>query len=209
MQTMIAHLIQESSAWQALIDRAYLWTEINATLLGILYVFLLVRENIWCWPAGILSSLLSIGLFLHVNLYAEAILYSYYVFIGFYGWWQWQNRQDRPPLTIRTWPWARHLVWIGIIAGVAVLGGMGFASFTDAQRPYIDAQTTTFSFFASYLEATKVLGGWVYWIGINALSIWLYADRELNVYTWLMVLNTVLSFVGYWTWRSQYRRAHK
>lgn len=197
-------LLKTGLSWMELwelLRNSMSWIEWIATLLGLVYVVLLIRENIWCWPAGILSSGLSVWLFVEVKLYAEAFLYCFYVLIGFYGWWVWRKRQDSPRLKIRTWPAYGHAVAIGLVALLSMGLGYGLDQWTDAERPFVDAQSTGFSFFASYLEAQKILGGWIYWIVINVFSVWLYADRGLQVYTGLMVLNAILSVAGYLSWR--------
>ena len=61
--------------------------EIIAVIFGVFYVFLAAKNNNWCWVFGILGSAISIVLFLlYAKLYAEAILYFFYVLAGFYGW---------------------------------------------------------------------------------------------------------------------------
>ena len=92
---------------------------------------------------------------------------------------------------------------------IAVSIGLGafFSSQTDAQKPYADAFSTIFSFFATYLEAKKVLSAWIYWFGLNAFSVWLYFARHLEVYSGLMVVYTVLSVIGYLQWRKSYLAA--
>ena len=66
--------------------------------------------------------------------------------------------------------------------------------------------TTIFSFIASYLEAHKILGGWLYWIVINAVSVILYFERGLQIYAALMVVYFGLSVVAYFSWRKKYER---
>ena len=60
------------------------------------------------------------------------------------------------------------------------------------------------AFLATYMEVTKVLEGWVYWILINLASIWLYHDRSLDIYAVLIGLYAVLSVWGYISWRRAY-----
>jgi len=177
--------------------------ELASVITGLLWIILLTRENIWCWPFGIISSLLSIYLFYEGKLYSEAILYVYYVVIGFYGWYMWGKERK---LNIREWNLLPHLVVIGIgIMGSLSLGY--FFSTTDASRPYHDAASTSFSFLASYMEAQKILSGWIFWIIINGFSIWLYLDRGFKLYAVLMGIYFVLSVYGYWSWKKKLQLA--
>ena len=183
----------------------YQLIEYTSVFFNLTYLILLIRENIWCWPCGIIASILSIFLFVETKLYSEAILYSYYILIGMYGWYVWKNKGNPTDLNIKKWKLKPHLIAIVLGVLLAVLLGLGFSKYTEASKPYVDAQTTIFSFIASYMEAHKVLSGWIFWMVINAVSVWLYASKGLHIYSGLMLVYLVLSFVGYWQWRRKYR----
>ena len=180
--------------------------EIAAVLSGLAYLVLLMQQKIACWAFGIVSSLLSIYLFITTKLYSDAILYSYYVVMGFYGWYYW-NQRGAQGFPVQQWPWRKHIAAIGL--GVVAASGLGwfFASKTDANNAFADAFNAIFSFIATYLETQKVVEGWIYWILINIFSTWLYYQRGLHIYAALMVVYTVLSVVGFVRWRGEYRLA--
>ena len=182
------------------------WIEIFATLGGLVYIVLLIRENIICWPFGIAGSLLSIYLFIDGKLYSEAFLYSYYVLMGAWGWMRWSRRSavNQNPVVRYGVP-AHATIILVSTAGARALGYF-FGNYTDAQRPYIDAFTTAFSFAATYMEVKKVLETWVYWIVLNLASIWLYMDRSLDIYAALICVYAVMSVVGLVQWSRVYRR---
>jgi len=173
--------------------------EIIATITSLGYLILLIRQQIWCWPLAIISGLLSIYLFFESKLYSESILYGYYVLISAYGWWNWSR--PKALLKVSTWQPKYHVVTIVIGLGLSFGLGYFFDSNTDADKPYLDATTTVFSFIASILEARKILSGWSYWIIINGVSVGLYASKSLDIYSGLMVIYFIMSIIGYFTWR--------
>ena len=175
--------------------------EILATGANLAFILLLIREKVLCWPFGIAGSLLSIYLFIDARLYFEAFLYLFYVLFGVWGWLRWHRREEQHHNPVVRWRPALHLVAITTCSALALLLGYGALSFTDAQRPFFDAFTTLFSFFATYLEVAKVLEAWVYWIAINTASIWLYQDRNLDIYAGLIGIYAVLSVWGLISWR--------
>ena len=69
-----------------------------------------------------------------------------------------------------------------------------------------DAFTTTFSFIATYMEITKVLEAWGYWLILNLASIWLYQDRNLDIYALLIGIYSIMSVWGFITWQKAYRQ---
>jgi len=176
--------------------------EILATATSLGYLFLLIRQNIWCWPLAIVSAFLSIYLFLESKLYSEAILYGYYALIAAYGWWNWSRPKN--PLKITTWQPKYHLLTVVIGAVLSVGLGYTFITFTDADKPYLDATTSIFSFIASILEARKILSAWVYWIAINGVTVGLYFSKSLDIYAAVMVIYFIMSIVGYREWKKDY-----
>lgn len=179
--------------------------EILATLCGLAFIVLLIRDRVACWPFGIAGSLLSIYLFVEGKLYSEAVLYLYYVGMGIWGWLRWHRRSadDNNPVVHYGLPANAGIIAAAGLGALAL--GSFFAAYTDAQRPYIDAFTTAFSFAATYLEVKKVLETWVYWIVLNSVSIWLYMDRSLDIYAGLICVYAVLSVWGLWRWLQLYR----
>lgn len=78
--------------------------------------------------------------------------------------------------------------------------GVLMESYTEAAYPYFDALTTVFAVIATFMETRKVFSGWYYWIVLNFASIFLYSLKDLDLYTGLAVVNTVMSFVGLYQW---------
>lgn len=178
--------------------------EITGTVLSLIYLFLLVKENIWCWLFSILSALFFIYSFIGVKLYSEAILYSFFILFSIYGWYKWAAKEKGEPLAIKTLPFKNHVFWM--IVGAILAFGLGylFKNYTDAEKSFVDSNTTIFSFIASYLEAHKYLYAWVYWIIINIVTAWLYFSQGLPIYAGLMMIYFVMSIVGLWKWRQKY-----
>lgn len=180
----------------------YFIIEVLAVVFGLIYILLLIKERIECWIFGILGSLMSIFLFVHTKLYSEAILYSYYVVVGFYGYYLWSRKsKDDSLLRISDVNPTNHVYYILSSCALAFSLAWFFNTYTDAERPYIDSFTTVFSFLATFLEAKKVLSSWKYWIVINGVTIGLYFDKGLDIYAGLILVYFIMSFVGYFKWK--------
>ena len=182
-----------------------LMIEIVATFANLLYLIFLIREKIICWSFGIAGSLLSIYLFVDARLYSEAFLYGFYVAMGCWGWLRWHRRLEANNNPIIRWPVNFH--WWALLLGsiTSVLLGYAVHSYSDAERPLLDAFTTVFSLLATYLEIAKVLETWIYWLILNLVSVWLYHDRALDIYAVLIGCYSVLSVWGFLSWRRVYR----
>lgn len=181
----------------------FLIIEIASVILNLLFLALLIKQSKWCWPFGILGSALGVYLFVapgaDVKLYSEAILYSYYVWIGIYGWLEWNKQSNETPIM----RWSAKDNGIAVLIGVLVFPALGFVmdTYFESNSPYLDAMTTTFSFIASYMQAKRVFTSWHFWIAINAVTTFLYFSRELYVYTGLMLVYFTFSIYGLYAWR--------
>src|SRR5690606_7184504 len=89
--------------------------EIVSVIFGIIYLVLMVRENIWCWLFGILASAITVYLYVEVTLYLEAGLNFYYILAGFYGWIYWSTHRKKMDkgngfVPILTWKSKSHII---------------------------------------------------------------------------------------------------
>ncbi|MFP5470354.1 MAG: nicotinamide riboside transporter PnuC [Bacteroidia bacterium] len=183
--------------------------EITAVLFGVAYVILAAHKNVWCWLFGIIGSAISIYIFIvYSKLYAEALLYFYYVVAGILGWLHWKKGEASKTLDIVSKPIITHIlvIVVGIILSY-ILYKIIATSFPEAQRPLFDSFTTIFSFIATWLTVKKWIENWLYWIIINLASVALYQSRGLEVYSYLMLFNAIMALYGYIRWREIKRRA--
>lgn len=179
------------------------YLEWMAVLTGLLYVLLATGEDVWCWPFGILSSAIYIYINLGGHLYQDAILQSYYVLAGLYGWWAWSRPQAAvTTLHVHRLPLARHLPWFATGVVLTLLCGYLFSKVGNSY-PYVDAAVTVFSFIATYLTARKVLENWLYWIVIDLVAAPMYYLKELRLTTGLYLFFAVVAYYGYRQWKKQ------
>ena len=71
------------------------YIEIFGAVTGIIYVFLEIRQTIWLWPVGILTSAVYIWIFFTSKIYADMSLQVYYLAISILGWYWWAKGTGR------------------------------------------------------------------------------------------------------------------
>lgn len=177
--------------------------ELSASIFGLLFLFLIIKEKIAAWIFGILASSINVYLLIGVKLYSESILYSFYILMGIYGWWKWSKITNGEKLKISTISLSKHFYWV--IVGSVLAYGLGyyFDNYTDAERPFWDSYSTVFAFIATFLEARKVLHAWIYWIVLNTYTIFLYGSVGLNFRSIEMLIYAFFSVVGFLAWRQK------
>jgi len=177
------------------------WIEITAVILAILYLVLAVKQNILCWVAGIMSSVLYFFIMQSAGLYMEAYLQVFYVIMGFYGFSQWRAGDTNNTIfVVNTWSKYQHLSAISIILSLSFLSGFLLERFTDAALPFLDALVTWGAVVATYMVAKKLLENWIYWFVIDATSIYLFISRDLWLTAILFMIYIIIIYFGYQSW---------
>lgn len=180
------------------------WWEWAVFVTGVVTVLLVVRQNIWNWPLGMLNSALLFVVAVDAKLYSDGGLQIVYIVLGGYGWWHWLygNPLARDALPVSRTPHREAL----IIVLVAVVGyvalGLLLDHGTDTDVPWYDAFPTTASLVAQYLLTRKYLENWPVWIVlVNIPYIALYAYKDLPLLSGLQLLYIALSVAGWVSWR--------
>ena len=181
------------------------WFEILAAILAIIYLLLALRQDIRCWIAWIISSLMYLFVMLYAGLLMESALQIFYVGMGIYGWMQWDKRSAQDKLSIRRWNKKQHFYAIGSLLCIVVISGYLLSLNSNAVAPYIDSFTTWGAILATFMVAKKVLENWIYWFVIDFVSVFLFLSRELYPTAVLFVIYLVIIVFGYRAWRKAMR----
>jgi len=172
--------------------------ESTAVFFSVLYVILAIKENIWCWGAAAISVILYIYICYTAQLYTETGLQFFYLLMAIYGYYHW-NKNDSS-LKIQQWTITKHLFILLLGALLTFLMGFYFSIYTNAAMPLVDSFTTVFSVFATYMVTKKVIENWLYWIVIDAVSVYLYFSRDLHLTSLLFLVYTIIAIFGYFAW---------
>ncbi|MBF8162661.1 nicotinamide riboside transporter PnuC [Ectopseudomonas hydrolytica] len=178
------------------------WLELIAAGLGILAVWLTVRQNPWCWPIGLIMVLLYAWLFYDWRLYSNLLLQVLFAALQLYGWWQWTRGGERHDG--RTVSRLRPAgVLTGLLAGSIGALALGYlmATHTDASSPWLDAALTAFSLVAQLWMAQKRLQCWVLWVVVDLCYVAFFLHSGLYLTAALYAAFTLLAISGWLSWR--------
>ena len=115
--------------------------EVIAVVFALLYVILASYEKVWCWPAAAISTCIYIFICYKANLLLETVLQIFYLFMAFYGWYEWvYGKREEHRLYITSFPFSKIILWL--IAGIplVMLTGYLFGNYFHASYPYLDGQ---------------------------------------------------------------------
>jgi len=192
-----------TAVWQEL--ASYSSLEIIAVGASLLYIIWAAAENRWCWPAAFLGSALFVLIFWRYRLLMDSALNFYYALMAIYGWIIWNKKRAQPDNThgIVCWPLKFHGAVIGSVILLSLVSGYFLSVYSDASFPYLDSFTTWASLVATWMIAQKILDNWLYWIVIDATSIYLYTSKGLYFTVFLFAIYIALSIYGYYNWRKK------
>jgi nicotinamide mononucleotide transporter len=187
--------------------------ELFGAITGVLYVFFEIRQNIWLWPLGIVTSGVYVYVFFTSKLYADMSLQSYYVVISILGWYWWAvgrrgerekggmgEEEDQGLKVTRIkagLAFILTLVFIGLYLAMYLI----LSHLTDSPVPGWDAFLTSLSIVATWMLARKIYEQWYLWIIVNFVSMVLYTTRGLYPTVVLYFVYLVMSFAGLKAWK--------
>lgn len=178
--------------------------------LGLLYLYLEYKANIWLWVVGIIMPIVHGTLYFRSGLYADCAMQVYYILAGVYGLAVWRKKsssknQDHHSADISITP-AR--IWPAIVALYVTLHAVIYILLikcTDSTVPFWDAMTTALCIIAYWMLSRKFIEQWFVWLAVDAITVGLYIYKDIPLTAGLYALYCILAIAGYIRWRKMMR----
>ena len=177
--------------------------EIIGTILGVIGVWLMIRQSLWTWPVGLVQVSVYAWVFYDAKLYSDAILQVFFFAVQIYGWWHWWKGTGAAhvPVRVTRLSGAATIGWVAAgVVGTALWGEV-MRRHTDAALPHWDAFILVFSLIAQWLQARKRLENWAGWVAVNAVAVGVYWAKDLHLTSGLYAVFLVLAVIGHLHWR--------
>lgn len=180
--------------------------EILGFVFGVAGVWLTIKENIFCFPVGLINVVISLILFYQQKLYSDAIQQLVYIILLSYGWYKWIAGKDYEKDLEISFS-SKNLLFVLLLISIAfsITAGTVFEKYTDASLPYWDSTATALSFAAQWLIAKKKIENWMLWIVANIMYIGIYIYKDLYLYAFLFFIYLILAVQGWIEWRKTYK----
>lgn len=180
--------------------------EIIGSMLGVIGVWLMIRQNIWGWPIGLVQVAVYAGVFYDAKLYSDTILQVFFFALQAYGWWHWKQGEKSGSsrglaLPVTQLGVAAIVGWIALGAGLTAGWGWFMHRTTDATLPWWDAFILVFSLIAQWLQARKNLECWPGWLLVNTVALGVYWVKDLQLTSGLYLVFWAMSLWGWRAWR--------
>lgn len=182
------------------------WLDIATTVLGLLYIVLEYRANILLWLVGIIMPAMDFWLYWTHGLYGDAGMAVYYTLAAVYGWAVWkfgrkhqQKEGEEMPIT----HFRKKLILPAVVFFIVAMGVTHYVlvHYTNSTVPVLDSLTNALSFVGLWALSRKYLEQWIIWIGVDAISCFLYVGKDIPFKAGLYGLYVVIAVMGYFKWR--------
>jgi nicotinamide mononucleotide transporter len=179
--------------------------EVLGFITGVTGVWLTVRQNILCFPVGIINVSLYAIMFSSegIRLYADTLLQCIYLFLLIYGWIHWKKSRKSFTIPAMTFDsFSTNMIIISFIAFISL--SLFLQKFTNASLPWLDSALTILSLVAQWMVAKKIITNWVIWIIVNIVYIPLYFYKGLPLTSALYFIFLILAIKGYYEWKKEH-----
>lgn len=183
--------------------------EILGTIVGVIYLWLEYRANIYLWIASIIMPAIYLVVYYDAGLYADFMINIYYLVIALYGWAAWrysfklfgkgENAHNRE-LPISHTPAKMWIKIVGVYAILQLAIAWILIRFTDSTVPWADAFTTAVSVIGMWMLARKYIEQWWVWFIVDVTSAVLYIYKDLYFTAALYALYAIVVIFGYRKW---------
>ena len=196
------------------------YVEVFGAVAGIIYVFLEIRQTIWLWPVGLITSAVYILVFFESKFYADMSLQGYYLVISVLGWYWWskgvgrvaqgegqkkKGRGDEETLQVTRIDLKKSVVLAIVFVVLYAVMRIVLTRFTDSPVPEWDSFITSLSIVATWMLARKIYEHWFLWIIVNFVSAVLFLVKGLYPTVILYAFYGIMSFVGLSAWKKSIR----
>lgn len=188
-----------------------LFIDIGGTLIGLVYLWLEYRANIWLWLFGVIMPVVNAWLYYDRGLYADFAMESYYIVAAVYGYlmWRYKGRSGPDKGDARRPREGEGIVHMNLVQVAGALVAVGviwwgihyvLVHYTDSRVPVLDSLTTATSIVAMWALAQKYVEQWLMWFVVDAICLGLYFYKGIPFHAMLYGFYTVMAIVGYRRW---------
>lgn len=176
---------------------------IIALVFGVAGVILTIYEKIWCWPAALISVVVSVMEFYNERLFGDMALNVFYFFSGIYGWYYWNKKKKQNQNFIVTHtPVYMAVPLVSFTIGQSILFYF-ILSYFKSDRVLFDSVLTAASFTLTFMMAKKWIENWALWVITDAAYVVLYIGKHMYLFAVLYAFFAVIAAYGFYKWKKQ------
>ena len=185
--------------------------EFVAFVFGILSVIFAKKENIWVYPTGLISTVITVYLLYQAKFFGDMTINFYYSIMSIYGWYKWTSKTTEPNLLITKTSTIEKIIGFVLFLLTLLFTYLVYLFFDySLEIPnYIDIFTSGIFFTAMWYMALKKIESWILWIIGDCIAVPLFAHRGLGMLSLQYFIFTILAIMAYLQWKKILNNTHQ
>lgn len=182
------------------------WVSIVGSLMGIIYLWLEYKANIWMWAASIAMAAFYIYIFYDTGLYASMCIYIYFFGASVYGWlmWLFRSKNEVGDDVIVRIPQGK---WMTVLSAILLIWAVVYAilllfSNNNGLITLGDSLTTSLNIVALWMVSRKWADQWLLLIPANFISSILLIVQQDIISGVMFIVFFIGSIYGFRKWKS-------
>ena len=177
--------------------------EFTAFVFGIISVWLAKKENIWVYPTGLISTIITVYLLYKAQYFGDMTMNFYYSIMSIYGWKTWSKTINKTEIKISRTTVTEKYIGLGLFAVTLLITYFVYQFFDYSLKipNYIDIFTSGIFFVAMWYMALKKIESWTLWILGDCIAVPLFAYRGLGMLAVQYLIFTILAVSAYLQWK--------
>lgn len=182
------------------------WVSIVGSLMGIIYLWLEYKANIWMWAASIAMAAFYIYIFYDTGLYASMCIYIYFFGASVYGWlmWLFRSKNEVGDDVIVRIPQGK---WMTVLSAILLIWALVYAilllfSNNNGLITLGDSLTTSLNIVALWMVSRKWADQWLLLIPANFISSILLIVQQDIISGVMFIVFFIGSIYGFRKWKS-------
>lgn len=200
-------------------DTYLIYLEAIAVFFGLLSVYFSIKQNIWVYPTGIISTVLFIYIMYVFGLLGDMLINVYYTVMSIYGWILWAKHSvDQIHVNVKkaslkdwqigTFLFLGSLVFVGVvyyykpfIDNQFSMDGVRLGLYHLDWANYTDIITTSLFLVGMYFMAKRNIENWIFWIVADFICIPMMIYKGLGITAIQYIIFTIMAIIGYLKWK--------
>ena len=177
--------------------------EFTAFVFGIISVFCAKKENIWVYPTGLISTVITVYLLYQAKYFGDMTMNFYYSVMSIYGWYKWTHSKNDIQLKVTRTTTSEKIIGLCLFFLTMIVTYFVYVFFNyKLEIPnYIDIFTSGVFFTAMWYMALKKIENWTLWILGDIIAVPLFAYRGLGMLSLQYLIFTILAVLAYLEWK--------
>jgi nicotinamide mononucleotide transporter len=180
--------------------------ELFSAFFSIVTFYLGTKQRQATWPVSMTISLMNLPLYYFKRIYGSFLQNIIYMIISLYGWYCWryggENRTELKVITTTPLKEA-FLLLIGVLLYVVIMNPILVR--LGSTVTLLDATRSALTMAGMWVTSHKKLETYPIWFIVNAISIYMFFQKEMYWFMAKYVFMVCLSVYSYHVWYKQYQ----